>query len=31
MQYFSLITKNTPNTPVVDEWDDFGDIIDFGF
>lgn len=28
---FLNITKETSNTPVVDEWDDFGDLIDFGF
>ncbi len=31
MHYFSNIEKDTQNTPVADEWDDFGDLINFRF
>ena len=31
MHYFSNIAKDPQTVTTVDEWEDFGDLIDFGF
>lgn len=31
MHYFSNLANDPQITPVIDEWEDFGDLTDFGF